>query len=294
MEHLEPGTTYTVKMNFNQGGETLGTQEYTYITNLDLSQLSVDTEVTGDQVWVYWEPVKGAETYTVYREYWGQSREVYTTVSDDVEMLEVEVTDQRPCSTATYLVQPVKQGLEEQEVVAANQPADVLLNDTEPYRAEALTVNTEGREDTELVWKHQSCIESYKVIFRAQTKEEQNADEMELEEEIEEEVTPLYDDQYVTLNTKRLDDCSLYSIIVTPRFANGEDWEAQPVVQERIQRKKEEDCVVTTTTTTTTTTPRPALNLARKSKNSSSSLSVCSTLYLMSLAVILQLCVPHS
>jgi hypothetical protein len=182
--------------------------------------------------------VESADSYIIFRKYKGLNEtEIVTTIdnleevtTDGVTMV-LEVDSQESCSTATYSVQALRSGVEEPAAVACDSPTTILLNDTDPYKAEDLIINTQNREDTELKWIHKPCIESYTVIFSPEDGDE-----------IEKEVAAEWDEDVVTMTTNNLDDCSLYSITIIPRFLGGSIWEAYPVVQERIQRKKEIEC----------------------------------------------------
>merc|ERR1719239_379129 len=65
-----------------------------------------------NEVQVTWTEVEGADHYLVYRQYQGEEPEesIVTNVSE-TEATSREVFDQRPCSTATYLVEAVREGL---------------------------------------------------------------------------------------------------------------------------------------------------------------------------------------
>ena len=165
-DDLAPGQGYELVLSFLHAGEEVGEIRQPFTTSLDLSQMEpMAVHVNWDEVHVFWSEVEGADHYLVYRQYQGEKPEesIVTNVSEP-EATEAEVYDQRPCSTATYLVEAVREGLDEQPRIASNA-VTVLPNNTAAYKAEQLRVETEGREDVQLEWKHLPCIASYYVTF---------------------------------------------------------------------------------------------------------------------------------
>jgi hypothetical protein len=166
LEGLLPGRQYTLGLTFQHDGEQLVGPQETLLTPLDLSGLELRAEAEGGQwVGLQWAAVEGAQWYTVYRRY--QEEENETLIATDIVPSavggELEVADQRPCSTATYLVAAGRAGLEEQEAVPG---AAVTLrpNDTEPYKAEGLDIQTEG-SGARLEWEDLPCARDYTVTF---------------------------------------------------------------------------------------------------------------------------------
>merc|ERR1712210_124461 len=74
---------------------------------------------------------------------------------------------------------------------------------------------TEGREDVEVKWRHMACIAGYTITFT-------NQDGGELTEEVSE-----IENDVVSVNTKRLDECQQYDITIVPRFLDGSVWEEE-------------------------------------------------------------------
>ena len=168
-DDLLPGTDYTLRMAFYYLGEVVGSQERLLVTPLDLSGLQPSAAVVGEEVTVTWGEVEGAGEYLVYRQYTGQPSQLVSggTDADYTEEgnVTLRVTDQLVCSSATYLVQATRAGLEHQ-VGAATDLVTLLPNTSLPYRAEDLLVTTEGSEGTHLEWRHRPCVHSYTVVFR--------------------------------------------------------------------------------------------------------------------------------
>ena len=193
---LAPGQGYELVVSFIHNGEEVAEIREAFTTKLDLSQMEPEAVAVDDEVQVKWREVEGADHYLVYRQYGaGEDPEIVTNVSDP-EAAGLPVFDQRPCSTATYLVQvclyicvflylcicltttylqAVKEGLEEQPRIPSNA-VTVLPNNTEPFKAEELK---EDGEDQRLEWKHMGpCIAGYTVTFTSQ-------DGTELTDEVE-------------------------------------------------------------------------------------------------------------
>ena len=164
-EDLAPGQGYELVLNFIHNGEEVGEIRQPFTTSLDLSQMEPLAVAVDEEVQVTWTEVEGADHYLVYRQYQGEEPEesIVTNVSE-TEATSREVFDQRPCSTATYLVEAVREGLDEQPRIASNA-VTVLPNNTAPYKAEELRVETEGREDVGLEWRHLPCIAGYTITF---------------------------------------------------------------------------------------------------------------------------------
>merc|ERR1719447_2140238 len=143
-EHLAPGQKYELVLSFIHNGEAVAVE---------------------DKVVLTWAEVDGADNYLVHRQYEGEDPEgdLVTNVSES-EAAGLDVLDQRLCSTATYLVEVVKEGLDEQPRISSN-PVTVLPNNTEPFMAEDLQVHTEGSEDVGVEWRHLPCVEGYTVTF---------------------------------------------------------------------------------------------------------------------------------
>ena len=168
-DDLAPGQGYELVLNFIHAGEEVAEIRQPFTTSLDLSQMEpMAVHVNWDEVHVFWTEVEGADHYLVYRQYQGEEPEesIVTNVSEP-EATEAAVYDQRPCSTATYLVEAVREGLDEQPRIASNA-VTVLPNNSMAYKAEELRVETEGREDVQLEWKHLPCAASYYVTFTSQ------------------------------------------------------------------------------------------------------------------------------
>ena len=164
-EHLAPGQKYELVLSFIHNGEEVAELRESFTTSLDLSQLKPEAVAVEDKVVLTWAEVDGADNYLVHRQYEGEDPEedLVTNVSES-EAAGLDVLDQRLCSTATYLVEVVKEGLDEQPRISSN-PVTVLPNNTEPFMAEDLQVHTEGREDVGVEWRHLPCVEGYTVTF---------------------------------------------------------------------------------------------------------------------------------
>ena len=174
---LAPGQDYELVLNFIHNGIEVGEIRESFTTSLDLSQMDPVAVAVDTEVQVTWTEVEGVDHYLVYRQYQGEEPEEssVTNVSES-EAAGLEVFDQRPCSTATYLVEAVREGLDEQPRIPSNA-VTVLPNNTAPFKAEELLVETEGREDVEVKWRHMSCIAGYTITFT-------NQDGSELTEEV--------------------------------------------------------------------------------------------------------------
>ena len=176
-EDLAPGQDYELVLNFIHNGEDVGEIRESFTTSLDLSQMDPVAVAVDEEVQVTWTEVEGADHYLVYRQYQGEEPEEssVTNVSES-EAAGLEVFDQRPCSTATYLVEAVREGSDEQPRIPSNA-VTVLPNNTAPFKAEEMLVETEGREDVEVKWRHMPCITGYTITFT-------NQDGGELTEEV--------------------------------------------------------------------------------------------------------------
>lgn len=232
VEELEPGTDYSIRVIYSHQGEEVGVHEEPFTTLLDLSTLHPNVSVVGEEVVLEWEEVEGATTYLVYRQYEGEERD-----NSSVAMVAtsgatgVVVAGQAPCSTATYHVQPATATLGEQEMVAT-APATVLTNDTVPYVAEELEVVAEGA-GVEVGWRHLPCLEHYTALFT-------DSQGSEVQKEVE--ATPGEARVQVVAGEGELEECTVYSLSIVPRFVGGEVWEARPEVQERVRVRREEEC----------------------------------------------------
>ena len=169
---LAPGQDYELVLNFIHNGIEVGEIRESFTTSLDLSQMDPVAVAVDTEVQVTWTEVEGVDHYLVYRQYQGEEPEEssVTNVSES-EAAGLEVFDQRPCSTATYLVEAVREGLDEQPRISSNA-VTVLPNNTAPFEAEELSVETEGREDVEVEWRHMPCIAGYTITFTNQDGEE--------------------------------------------------------------------------------------------------------------------------
>ena len=110
-DDLAPGQGYELVLSFLHAGEEVGEIRQPFTTSLDLSQMEpMAVHVNWDEVHVFWSEVEGADHYLVYRQYQGEKPEesIVTNVSEP-EATEAEVYDQRPCSTATHLVEAVRE-----------------------------------------------------------------------------------------------------------------------------------------------------------------------------------------
>ena len=170
---LAPGQDYELVLSFIHNGEEVEEIREAFTTSLDLSQMDPVALAVDDEVQVTWTEVEGADHYLVYRQYQGEEPEepeIVTNVSE-TEAAGLEVFDQRPCSTATYMVEAVREGLDEQRRIPSNA-VTVLPNNTAPYKAEELRVETEGREDVGVEWRHLPCIAGYTITFTSQDGQE--------------------------------------------------------------------------------------------------------------------------
>jgi len=229
-EHLAPGQKYELVLSFIHNGEEVAELRESFTTSLDLSQLKPEAVAVEDKVVLTWAEVDGADNYLVHRQYEGEDPEedLVTNVSES-EAAGLDVLDQRLCSTATYLVEVVKEGLDEQPRISSN-PVTVLPNNTEPFMAEDLQVHTEGREDVGVEWRHLPCVEGYTVTFTSKDGRE-----------VTEEVSGIETD-VASLSTKKLDECQEYDITIIPRFLDGNVWEAEPESQQSFRVKSEKEC----------------------------------------------------
>ena len=181
-EDILPGTDYTISVSFTYSGEDVGTKEINFMSLLDLSGLEPSAEVVEEVVVLQWEQVEGAQGYRLFQQYWGDNatQEVDTVTSQDATsedgMLVARITDQSVCSMATYLVLAIKDGLDEQEMIASN-PVTVLPNNTVPYKAEDLLI-TRARGQATLEWQHLPCVQGYTVTFTSQ-------DRVQIKEEVD-------------------------------------------------------------------------------------------------------------
>lgn len=234
-EDLLPATDYTIHLIPLYDGEKLQTLDEAFTqdisTLMDLEGISLEANLEPEQtniVQLEWQEVKGADEYEIRQQYGADQERALVLTTGELSA----AIEQSLCSTATYsLLAKRRGGAAEQTIYSSEVTA--FLNDTEPYMAANLNIDMEDNRTT-ITWDHLGpCIASYSVLFN--NKQGQN---------IEQEESPGAGDPQVSATTDRLENCKLYKLEIVPTFTNGEEWQAEPEVQQEMTRLDDKKCVV--------------------------------------------------
>jgi len=230
-EELSPATDYIVNLIPLYKGEKLQTSDEAFTrdisTLMNLDGLSVSGYASADEydtVHVSWQEVVGADEYEVHQQY-GADQEVQLVMKTDKLSVVVE---QDTCTTATYALTAIRRG-QASETIVYSQEITTFINDTEPYMASGLNIDMDETKTT-INWKHLgSCIARYSLFFN----DDKGA-----------EYDPIASDSAISVSTEHLENCKSYRVTIVPHFINGDEWQAEPEVQQEIKRLDDAKCVI--------------------------------------------------